>query len=241
MIHPQAEVVDLDAPLWGALALAVQQSRTRREWAYVLHCDGAIVSTLPAGLHSAPLGTSLEDARALARAVRAETGRPRAVVLDERGLDDLVVTASAAARPERTLAELRAEVAALYWSSPAVATDPPEPPNDPQLRLREALQRSLPTPATALLRIDHGTEFGAAVQLTVAGGLITHCICVDEPTAQWSSKTADIRARVQWDALIDAVASADPWSAFAQILDDASEQRNLDVVRQALLSAAPTT
>jgi len=182
MIHPRAEVVDLDAPLWGDISVAVQQSREKREWGYVLHCDGLVVNTVPAGLRSAVIGEPIGDARAVARAVREETGRVRAVVLDERGLDPLVVEGAAVARPEQTLAELRAAVADRYWASPAVVTDPPEPPDDPQLRIREAL-RGAGAQLIALLRVQRDGGFGAAVVLTLGDGLITRCVCVDEAEA----------------------------------------------------------
>jgi hypothetical protein len=240
MIHPRAEIVDLDPRLWGDLAVAVQQSRRRREWAYVLHCDGVVVSTLPGELRAVRPGDAVEDPRALAQQLRAETGCARAVVLDERGLDDLVVRATACAGPERTLAELRGDVADLYWSSPAVATDPPEPPDDPQLRIRAALQRSAPPRATALLRILRGTGFGAAVSLDLEDGLITRCVCVGEEEAERRSASADLWADLSWDALMAAVASADPWPSFAAVLEAAERQRGLDAVRSALRAQAAT-
>ena len=237
MIHPHAEVVDLDAPLWGDISVAVQQSREKRAWAYVLHCDGTVVNTVPGGLRSAPIGEPAGDPVALARAVREETGRVRAVVLDERGLDDLVVRATATAREEQTLAELRAGVADLYWASPAVASDPAEPPDDPQLRLRQALREAAPR-QTALLRVLRGGEFGAAVVLTLEDGLITRCVCTDESEAERLSGSAELSADVEWAALTDAIGAVDPWAEFAALLDAAPRQRGLEAVRRALRGQA---
>lgn len=237
MIHPRAEVVDLDAALWGDIAVAVQRGREARAWSYVLHCDGVIVNTLPAGLRSAVIGSPIGDPRALACAVRRETGHVRAVILDERGVDAVVAAGAAAARPEQTVAEMRGRVAELYWSSPSVISDPPEPPDDPQLRISSAL-RDMGPRLVALLRVQREGEFGAAVTLTFEDGLITRCACVDEPCAGALQRTADVWADVEWTALMQAVSAADPWREFAALLDVTPRQRGLDALRSAMRAGA---
>jgi hypothetical protein len=238
MIHPRAEVVDLDAPLWGDISLAVQRCRLAGQWAYVLHHHGVVVTTLPADLRSAPLGDAVTDPRALARAVREETGRVRAVVLDERGLDAVVVAATASARPERTQAELRADVAAVYWSSGAVVADPAEPPDDPRLRIGAALRSAAPR-QRAILRVLREGSFAAAVALDIEDGLITRVVCVDAAEAASSAQNADLWADVEWSGLMDAIAAAEPWPAFADLLDAAPAQRGLEPVRSALRGGQP--
>jgi hypothetical protein len=144
VIAPQVRVVDVEPDGFGVLCKLVSRyDRVSRGELHVLHDRGTVLRAVhtvsgPTAEFRAPLGP---DLAAAAQRLRADAGVDRVVLVDR---DRLVAqeAAFAAAGPsdiDQPTALRRSRE--LFWSSPAVVTDPAAPSEDSWTSLAEHLRR----------------------------------------------------------------------------------------------------
>lgn len=177
MIAPDVRVVDVEPDGFGVLcALSATYDRPTRGELHVLHDAGRVlrvVHTLTGPLqdHREPLG---DDLPARARSLREAAGVDRVVLVDRRGL---VAEADgfAAAGPggvDQPAALRRSNE--VFWSSPAVVTDPAPPATAPSWERLEQHLRDLGDDYRALLAGYDGDRCSFTLVAHVVEGRIRH-------------------------------------------------------------------
>ena len=146
MIAPDIRVVDVEPDGFGVVcALASTYDRPTRGELHVLHDAGRVlrvVHTLtgPTSEHREPLG---DDLPARAAQLRERAGVDRVVLVERSGF--LALAGDLAAVGPATLDQptVFRRSNAVFWSSPAVVTDPAPPDTGPSWERLEAHLRSL--------------------------------------------------------------------------------------------------
>ena len=232
MIHPRAEITDLDPVGWGRLCEAMFWARYSNDWVYVLHSRGRVLSVARWGMNMPGYREPVTDPAALASRIRSETGASRVVVIDQDGLGELVSNAVTRARPELTLQQMRAEVDGVYWSSSAVATDP-APPRDPWPDIRRELA-CLGQRLNGLLVLEEDGRAALAILATIEDGLVTRVRCLDassldlEALARSRAGDLDLALRLEWSDFISAMSAPDTLDRLAGLIETAPRRHGLE-------------
>jgi hypothetical protein len=198
----------------------------------VLHAEGKVLTRHPAELGIAP-GDAVGPLPALAQRLRAEGDLDRVVLIDRARLPALARAGAELVQPGGDLTRYREQVDALYWSSPAVVTDP-GPPANPWLEMRlrtEALGAGL---VHVLVYEDSdGERLATALSLRVEGGSVAR---ISSPAGD---DAPDVMVAITADDLVRALRSH---HLVSQLLDSASRHpRSRGLSRLGDDLAAPTT
>jgi hypothetical protein len=212
VIRADLDFTDLDPVEWAVLNELVLEARRLRRWGYVLHADGQVLSRHPSDVGVTP-GEAVGHPAQLAQRLRAEGEFDRVVVIDRARLPALARAGAELVEPDGDLTRYRERVDGLYWSSPAVVTDP-APPANPWLEMRlctEALGAGL---VHVLVYDDgHGGCLRTALSLRVQDGSVTR---ISSPAGD---DVPDVVLAITGDQLVAALRSDD---LVSQLLDGAS-------------------
>jgi len=231
VISPHVRLLDVDPLLWAEVHRVFARRRHRPAWAYVLHQHGRVVKVAAPTTPVLSVGDRIDSPIEAARSIRSATGVERAVVLDVDHLPALVRDAAAGAEPSLMLPAWRGRVAAAYWSSPGVATDPP-PPVDPWPALRAALADGAPH-VCALAVLEQDSRPTLAVTVLAVAGVVEEIRGLEVGDASLEAAAAqrlgglDLVLRCEWSAFETAVATGSP-EAYAQLVEQARVHQGLD-------------